>query len=293
MDEHRRVQDRLYDAISDGDVESVKFCLHFGAKINVMGPSWRNIKTFPLHLAISCGNLEIIRLLVQNGAQTDEKDEKNQTPFDLALKNGYDDIVDYLKKTEDQEKARKNTFLEYLKNCEEEENKKAEENTRKKAEDEIMKKCVQDTEKVQENKKIVTEYAINIAGKKIKHVRTFEQITKKVPKPVAQRKALPKFGRSRNDGPGPHPTTTVVAEEIFMNFVHNKGEHEIDEGKSALDRKPAKEKARKKTDKNTKKKQDRLVKKAEIKVAEMEAKKKAEEDDEENAIAFILNPQKK
>ena len=125
-------------------------------------------------------------------------------------------------------------------------------------------------------------------------------------RPVAQRKALPKFGRSRNDGPGPHPTTTVVAEEIFMNFVHNKGEHEIDEGKSALDRKPAKEKARKKTDKNTKKKQDRLVKKAEIKVAEMEAKKKAEDEakkkaeedaeedaEEENAIAFILNPQKK
>jgi len=92
------------------------------------------------------------------------------------------------------------------------------------------------TEKVQGNKKIITEYAINDDGKKIKIVRTFERITKKVPKPVAQRKALPKFGMSRNDRPGPDPATTVVAEEIFMNFVHNKGEHEIDDDKSALDR---------------------------------------------------------
>ena len=92
------------------------------------------------------------------------------------------------------------------------------------------------TEKVQGNKKIITEYAINDDGKKIKIVRTFERITKRVPKPVAQRKALPKFGMSRNDRPGPDPATTVVAEEIMMNFVHNKGDHEIDEDKSALDR---------------------------------------------------------
>merc|ERR1712113_1006499 len=92
------------------------------------------------------------------------------------------------------------------------------------------------TEKIQGNKKIITEYAINDDGKKIKIVRTYERIAKKVPKPVAQRKALPKFGMSRNDRPGPDPATTVVAEEIFMNFVHNKGEHEIDDDKSALDR---------------------------------------------------------
>merc|ERR1712024_216881 len=92
------------------------------------------------------------------------------------------------------------------------------------------------TEKIQGNKKIITEYAINDDGNKIKIVRTYERIAKKVPKPVAQRKALPKFGMSRNDRPGPDPATTVVAEEIFMNFVHNKGEHEIDDDKSALDR---------------------------------------------------------
>merc|ERR1712004_415101 len=92
------------------------------------------------------------------------------------------------------------------------------------------------TEKIQGNKKIITEYAINDDGKKIKIVRTYERIAKKVPKPVAQRKALPKFGMSRNDRPGPDPATTIIAEEIFMNFVHNKEEHEKDQEASALDK---------------------------------------------------------
>ncbi len=92
------------------------------------------------------------------------------------------------------------------------------------------------SEKVIGNKKITTEYSINDEGKKIKIVRTFEIIKKQVPKSVARRKALPKFGMSRNDRPGPDPATTVVAEEIFMNFIHNKEEHEKDDEKSALDR---------------------------------------------------------
>lgn len=87
-----------------------------------------------------------------------------------------------------------------------------------------------------ETKKITTEYSINDDGKKTKIVRTFEIIKKQVPKAVAQRKALPKFGMSRNDRPGPDPATTIIAEEIFMNFVHNKEEHEKDDDKSALDR---------------------------------------------------------
>lgn len=93
------------------------------------------------------------------------------------------------------------------------------------------------TEKIQGNKKITTEYSIDDDGKKVKIVRTFEIIKKQVPKSVAQRKLLPKFGMSRNDRPGPDPATTVVAEEIFMNFIHNKEEHEKDnDEKSALER---------------------------------------------------------
>jgi len=92
------------------------------------------------------------------------------------------------------------------------------------------------SEIIQGNKKITTEYSTNDDGKKTKIVRTFEIIKKQVPKAVASRKLLPKFGMSRNDRPGPDPATTIIAEEIFMNFVHNKEEHEKDQEASALDK---------------------------------------------------------
>merc|ERR1719211_112804 len=74
-------------------------------------------------------------------------------------------------------------------------------------------------------------------GKKVRIIRTFKIEKKLVSKSVAKRKALPKFGMSRNDRPGPDPATTIVSEEILMNFVHNKEESEKDvEEKSAIQR---------------------------------------------------------
>ena len=68
------------------------------------------------------------------------------------------------------------------------------------------------SEKVVDNKKYTTEYAINDDGKKIKIVRTFEIQKKQVPKAVAQRKALAKFGMSRNDRPGTFRFPKIVPE---------------------------------------------------------------------------------
>ena len=46
-----------------------------------------------------------------------------------------------------------------------------------------------------------------------------------VPKAIAHRKQWEKFGLSRNDRPGPDPSTTVVTDEIFMQVknTNNKG----------------------------------------------------------------------
>lgn len=91
------------------------------------------------------------------------------------------------------------------------------------------------SEKISGNVKTTTEYNLNEDGKKVKIVREYKIEKKLVSKAVARRKALPKFGMSRNDRPGPDPATTIVAEEIFMQFVANKEESEKDVDQSALD----------------------------------------------------------
>lgn len=72
------------------------------------------------------------------------------------------------------------------------------------------------TEKVVGDTKILTEYSMNDDGKKTKIVRTFKVVKKMVPKSIARRRQWEKFGMSRNDRPGPNPSTTVVTDEIFM-----------------------------------------------------------------------------
>jgi translation initiation factor 3 subunit G len=76
-------------------------------------------------------------------------------------------------------------------------------------------------EKISGNEKTITQYAFNEDGKKVKIVRTYKIEKKLVSKAVARRKALPKFGLSKNDRPGPNPATTVVAEEIFMQVQYS------------------------------------------------------------------------
>jgi len=70
--------------------------------------------------------------------------------------------------------------------------------------------------------KTVTEYYINDEGKKVKVTRTFKIEKRKVAKSIALRKAWRKFGASKNDKAGPDPATTIVSEEIFVQFVSAK-----------------------------------------------------------------------
>ena len=91
---HRKAsaQDRLFDAITEGDLERVKSCLENGAEINDVG------RGSSLHFAVLRKDLEIVKLLVQNGADINAKDLRNQTPLDIAHKNGYFSFVNYLMK---------------------------------------------------------------------------------------------------------------------------------------------------------------------------------------------------
>merc|ERR1712032_1584006 len=82
---------------------------------------------------------------------------------------------------------------------------------------------------------MVTDYSFNEDGMKVKTVRHYKIERKMVPKIVAERRNWHKFGMSKDDKPGPNPQTTVVAEEIWMQFVANKQEHEKEQDTSALD----------------------------------------------------------
>lgn len=78
------------------------------------------------------------------------------------------------------------------------------------------------SEKIDGNTKIITDFREK-DGKKYKVISTYKIEKKQVSKSIAHRKGLKKFGDSKNDYAGPNSATTMVAEEIFMQFVSIKG----------------------------------------------------------------------
>nr|CAG4635756.1 EOG090X0EO1 [Artemia franciscana] len=81
------------------------------------------------------------------------------------------------------------------------------------------------TEEIRDGLKIVTEYMRNEDDAKVKVTRTYKIEKRQVPKSIARRKCLPKFGQSKGDKTGPNPATTIVAEEVFMQVSH---QHSLD-----------------------------------------------------------------
>lgn len=86
------------------------------------------------------------------------------------------------------------------------------------------------TEGTKDGIKTVTDTVSDASGK-YKVITTFKLVTKKVPRPVAERKKWKKFGACEGDVTGPQVATTFVAEEVQMQFVRNRfGEQQLDAG---------------------------------------------------------------
>jgi len=70
--------------------------------------------------------------------------------------------------------------------------------------------------------KKVIEYKTEDDGKKYKITNIFRIEKVKVPRCIAERKNVSKFGAAENDPSGINPATTVVSDEVFMQFLTNK-----------------------------------------------------------------------
>lgn len=84
--------------------------------------------------------------------------------------------------------------------------------------------------------KIVTEYSFNEDDKKQKTVTTIKVENRKVSKEVAKRKVWAKYGVSKDDKPGPNVATTIMAEEVSMQFItpNEEAKDENDEMRAKL-----------------------------------------------------------
>ena len=64
--------------------------------------------------------------------------------------------------------------------------------------------------------------------------RTYKIEVRQVAKAIAQRKNLHKFGSSNDDKLGPNPATTIVTEDVSMQFIANKEDPDSKEDDSLL-----------------------------------------------------------
>ncbi|KAL0225718.1 hypothetical protein P9112_013042 [Eukaryota sp. TZLM1-RC] len=86
---------KLCHACSMGEVSEVRQLLRERVDVNLGNYDSRTA----LHCACAApGNMEIVNILLENGADPNLKDDYNQTAIDVAIRNGHDSYVPFLKK---------------------------------------------------------------------------------------------------------------------------------------------------------------------------------------------------
>lgn len=83
----------IHYAATNGHLQIVEFLMAHGARVNAFSPS----ETTPLMMAIGSGNEQLIKYLLDNGADLSLRNHEGYTAIDVAQLFGKDDIRDGLK----------------------------------------------------------------------------------------------------------------------------------------------------------------------------------------------------
>lgn len=83
----------IHSAVTNGNYNLTKLLLENGAYPNVC----QKAGVAPLHTAAQMGNIEIIILLLEHGAEVGLKMEGDKTPADLAAEKGFNEIAEILR----------------------------------------------------------------------------------------------------------------------------------------------------------------------------------------------------
>jgi len=87
----------LNDAAMSGNAEEVLIRLNMGEDPNQkFYPRFRSANGFSKSL-VCCGRQEVVRILLERGANVNELDYKNSTPLRLAIRYGQDEIETLLR----------------------------------------------------------------------------------------------------------------------------------------------------------------------------------------------------
>lgn len=79
----------LHVAVKEGDTELVKYLLEKGANPNAKGAFGET----PLHIAVDRGYLDIVKLLLENGADPNIQSNEGNTPLHIAVISSSADIA--------------------------------------------------------------------------------------------------------------------------------------------------------------------------------------------------------